>query len=488
MDIVTKLFIGGEWVDGVKRIKVYNPSDGSVISEVSEADEKQVIEAVESAEKSYQSGIWSGKSVQERADVLGKIGRILRERSEEFAQVETVNVGKPIKESRFIDIPAAIDTFEYYASIANCLVGECPDVGKGIIDFTRREPLGVVGLITPWNFPLLLASRKLAPAILAGNSVVLKPAELTPLTTLMLGKIIQEAGVSDGVVNIVVAKGAVAGKVFTGHKSIRKVSFTGSTEVGQKILCSCAGDFKANCMEMGGKSPAIVSRYADVDKAIDGVLFGAFLNQGECCCAATRLLLDKPIADEFVSKLTKAIGEKIIVGNPLDEANTMGPLISKGHLETVNGYVERALRDGAKEIYRGHLALNLPKNGNWYPPVLIEAEADMEIYREEVFGPVLTVTVFDGIDELIRAANDSEYGLAASIFTENMSEAERAIREIEAGTVWVNVHNFVFNAAPYGGYKHSGIGRECGVEGLLAYTQIKNAIVYAAGERFSWYR
>jgi len=487
MKIVDKLFIGGKWIDGANKIKVHNPADGSVIAEVDEADEKQVIKAVEAAQQAYKSKSWSGRSAQERAGVLRKAAEILRRRSEEFAKVETLNVGKPIKESRFIDVTAAIDTLEYYASIVDTLVGECPDVGGGIIDFTRREPLGVVGLITPWNFPLLLALRKSAPALLAGNCVVLKPAELTPLTTLMLGEVFNEAGVPDGVVNIIVAKGSVAGKVFTEHKAVRKVSFTGSTEVGQKILCSCAGDFKASCMEMGGKSPAIVSRYADMNKAVDGVLFGTFLNQGECCCAATRLLLDKPIAEAFVPKLIKAIEEKIIVGDPTDEKNTMGPLISTGHLETVNGYVERALKEGAKEIYRGQLSSDLPKGGNWYPPVLIEATPGMEIYREEVFGPVLTVTIFDGMDELIEAANDSDYGLAASIFTENISEAERAIREIEAGTVWVNVHNFVFNAAPYGGYKHSGIGRECGVEGLLAYTQIKNAIVYAAADGFRWY-
>ncbi len=487
MKIANKLFIGGKWVDGAERISVRNPADGSIIADVSQADEKQVVKAIETAQQAYKSGVWSRKSAQERAGILRKAAEILRERSEEFARAETLNVGKPIKESRFIDVVAAIDTLEYYASIVDALAGESPDVGVGIIDFTRREPLGVIGLITPWNFPLLLALRKSAPALLAGNSIVLKPAHLTPLTTLMLGDVFAKAGVPDGVVNIIVAEGAVAGKVFTEHKAVRKVSFTGSTEVGGKILCSCAGDFKASCMEMGGKSPTIVSRYANMEKAIDGVLFGAFLNQGECCCAATRLLVDKPIAQEFIPKLIDAIDEKIIVGDPMDEKNTMGPLISAEHLKTVDGYVKRALKEGAKEIYRGKLSDKLADGGNWYPAVLVQAEPAMEIYREEVFGSVLTVTVFDGMDELIKAANDSDYGLAASIFTENMTEAERAIREIEAGTVWVNVHNFVFNSAPYGGYKHSGTGRECGVEGLLAYTQTKNAIVYSAAEGFKWY-
>ncbi len=487
MRMMNKLFIGGKWVDGADKIEVYNPSDGIVIAEVGEADESQVIEAVESAHYAYESGIWRGMSAQERAGILRKAAEIMHRRSEEFAKVETLNVGKPIKESRYIDVGAAIDTLEYYASIVDSLVGESPNVGSGIIDFTRREPFGVVGLITPWNFPLLLAVRKVAPALLAGNCVVIKPAMLTPLTTLMFGEVLHQSGLPAGVVNVVSAKGSIVGKVFTNHKSVRKISFTGSQEIGREILRSCAEDFKSSCMEMGGKSAAIVSRYADMDKAVDGVLFGAFLNQGECCCAATRLLLDKPIAEEFIAKLVKAIDEKIIVGDPMDEKNTMGPLISAGHLKKVDGYVERALKEGGKEIYRGKLSSELPKGGHWYPPVLIEAASGMEIYREEVFGPVLAVTIFDGIDELIEGANDSDYGLAASIFTENMNEAERAIREIEAGTVWVNVHNFVFNSAPYGGYKHSGIGRECGVEGLLSYTQIKNAIVYALADGVKWY-
>jgi len=240
-------------------------------------------------------------------------------------------------------------------------------------------------------------------------------------------------------------------------------------------------------MELGGKSPAIVCRDADIEKAIDGVLFGAFLNQGECCCAATRLLLDKPVAKEFMTKFIKAVSEKIILGLPHKETATIGPLISREHLEQVAGYVERAKKEGARELYRGTVPADLPKKGNWYPPVVLAASPAMKIYRKEVFGPVLTVTEFDGLDELIAAGNDTEYGLAASIFTESLATSERAIRELQAGTVWVNVHNFVFNNAPYGGMKHSGIGRECGVEGLLAYTEAKNVIIYAAQKGFAWY-
>ncbi len=482
-----KSFIGGKWVSSGIKGDILNPATGEVIASVSMADEGLIRDAVLAADESFRSGVWSGKPPQERAGVLRKAAEIMRGRADEFAKLETMNVGKPLKESEFIDVSAAIDTLEYYASIVGVLSGESPNVGDGIIDFTRREPLGVVSLITPWNFPLLLSLRKSVPALLAGNSVVLKPAHITPLTTLLLAEVFAEAGLPDGVLNIVIARGSVFGKVMAEQSAIAKVSFTGSTEVGTKLLCSFADDLKATCMELGGKSPAIVCSDADMDKAVDGVLFGAFLNQGQCCCAATRLLLDKSISKSFIDKLIKAVDEKIVVGNPMDGGVTMGPLIGREHLENVSGFVERALKEGAKELYRGRLDSGLPEGGNWYPAVLLEANPSMEIYRKEVFGPVLTVTEFDGVGELIAAGNDTDYGLAASIFTESMSTAERAIRELQAGTVWVNVHNFVFNAAPYGGYKNSGIGRECGVEGLLAYTQIKNAIVYAGSNGFTWY-
>ena len=479
-------WIDGQWVDGKSKVDVLNPATGKSLAKVAQLDAEQIGEAVSAADRAYRSGVWSSKTPQQRAAVLSRAAGILRRRSEEFAQVETANVGKPLKESRFIDVAAAIDTLEYYSSIAGLLSGESPRVGDGMIDFKRREPIGVVGLITPWNFPVMLAVRKLAPALLAGNTAVLKPATVTPLTTLLLAEVLAEAELPAGVANIVTGSGGMVGKVLSEHPAVHKVSLTGSAEVGSKLMAACAGDLKATCMELGGKSPAVVCRDADMEKAVDGVLFGAFLNQGECCCAATRLLLDKPIAKKFLDRFIEAVKGKIVLGDPAEEKTTMGPLISREHLDRVAGYVDRAEREGGKVLYRGEVG-GLAAGGFWYPPVVMQADPSMEIYREEVFGPVLAVTVFDGLDALLAAANDTDYGLAASIFTESMPTAERAVRELAAGTVWVNCHNVVFNAAPYGGYKHSGIGRECGVEGLLAYTQIKNAIIYGGSAPFGWY-
>jgi acyl-CoA reductase-like NAD-dependent aldehyde dehydrogenase len=487
MKLENRLFIGGEWVKGVKKIRVLNPADGNVVAEVEAADAGLVSRAVEAAKTSYAKGEWAKMLPRARAAVLRKAAEIIASRLDEFAEVETLNTGKPLKESKAIDIASMIDTLQFYAGISDVLDGSQVPVGDGMVDFTRREPLGVVGLITPWNFPGVLAIRKLAPALMAGNSVVLKPASLTPLTTLMLGEVFTQAGLPKGVLNIVNGSGGEVGDVLMNHPAIHKISFTGSAEIGAKVMAGCSAELKASCMELGGKSPAIVCADADIEKAIDGVLFGAFLNQGQCCCAATRLLVDRTIAKEFMSRFVKAVDEKIVIGQPMDAKTTMGPLISKSHREQVLGYVERAKKEGAEVIYQSKLSEKLPADGNWCSAVVVKASSTMEIYRQEVFGPVLTVTEFEGVDALIAAGNDTEYGLAASIFTESMSTAERAIRELEAGTVWVNCHNFVFNNAPYGGMKRSGVGRECGVEGLLAYTQTKNVIWYAAKDGFKWY-
>jgi len=487
MKIKDQLYIDGEWVSAAKQFNVYNPADGEVLAQVASADAKDVTRAVEAAKKAFASGAWSGLLPKARAAVLYKAADLIEARTEEFAMLEPLNVGKPIRESRYIDVASMVDTLRFYAGIADALDGDAIPVGDGIIDFTRREPLGVVGLITPWNFPGVLAIRKLAPALMAGNTVVLKPASLTPLTTLLLPEVFEQAGLPKGVLNVVTGSGGTVGDALMSHPAVHKISFTGSTDVGARILSGCADGLKATCMELGGKSPAIVCADADLDKAVDGVLFGAFLNQGECCCAATRLLVDKAVAKEFMKRFLAAVKAKIVIGLPQREETTMGPLISSEHLKQVEGYIERAQKQGAKVLYTSKLSAKLPKAGHWCPAVVLKADPQMEIYRKEVFGPVLTVTEFKGTDELFAAANDTEYGLAASVFTESLSTAERATRELQAGTVWVNVHNFVFNNAPYGGMKHSGIGRECGVEGLLSYTHVKNVITYAAAKGFRWY-
>jgi len=487
MKICDQLYIDGQWVAGAKQFKVLNPADGETLAMVAAADAGQVNQAGAAAKKAFESGVWSGLLPRARAAVLSKAAQIIQERADEFALLETLNVGKPLKESKFIDMAAVIDTLNYYASITDALDSKYIPVGDGFVDFTRREPLGVVALITPWNFPMLLAVRKLSPALMAGNTVVLKPASLTPLTTLLLAEVFEEAGLPKGVLNIVTGSGGLVGDAILANPAVRKVSFTGSTDVGTRILSGCADDLKSSCMELGGKSPLVVCRDADLEKAVDGAIFGVFLNQGECCCAATRILVDKPIAQEFTKRFVAAVKEKIVIGLPQKEETSMGPLISAEHKKQVAGFVERAINEGCKVLYQSELSKDLPAGGNWHPAVILQASPSMEIYRKEVFGPVVTITEFNGTDELIAAANDTNYGLAASIFTENLTTAERATRQLHAGTVWVNCHNFVFNGAPYGGMKHSGIGRECGIDGLLAYTETKNVILYAAEKGFKWY-
>jgi aldehyde dehydrogenase (NAD+) len=487
MELRTQLYINGDWVATPKTFAVHNPADGALLANVASAEASHVTRAIDAAHAAHVSGVWRSLPTRARADVLRKASDLIEANAEFFAQTETKNTGKPIKESRYIDIAATIDSMRYYASICDALDGSAIPVGDGVIDFTRREPIGVVALITPWNFPIVLAMRKLAPALLAGNTIVLKPASLTPLTALLLGDVFSQAGLPKGVLNIVTGSGSLVGDALTSHRAVQKISFTGSVDVGATLMSKCAADVKGSCMELGGKSPAVVCADADLDKAAHGILFGAFLNQGECCCAATRVIVDASIRDRFVTKLVTLAKEKLIVGDPMSDAATMGPMICASHRAEVTAHIDRAIAQGAKILYRGELAKDLHRAGHWLAPIIIEATPTMDVFRKEVFGPVLTVTAVDGFDALMAAANDTDFGLAASVFTESMAVAERAIRALHAGTVWVNVHNFVFSAAPYGGVRHSGIGRECGVEGLLAYTHTKNVIVYAGETAFQWY-
>jgi len=478
------LFIDNQWHDTAQKFESLNPATGKPIGRFAAADEADVDRAVKSARKAFDSGIWSGKTAMERGKVLRKIAEIMEARAEEFAVAETLDTGKPIFESRNVDIPIAYDSMEYYGCLIVDLVGRTIPIKEGVLDYTVREPIGVIAAITPWNFPLVLACRKLGPALAAGNTVVLKPASVSPLTTIMLGEVFIEAGLPAGVVNIITGSGSKAGNALLHHPEVDKLSFTGSTEVGRNVVNAAAEGICTCSLELGGKSPAVVLADADIDATADGILFGAFLNQGECCCAATRVLVDKKIHKQLVEALV-AKTKTIKVGDPSAEDTRMGPLISADQRDNVMSYIEKGIKQAGAPVVGG----NAPAGDGYFVDATIfdNVPVDSVIYREEIFGPVLTVTAFDGIDELVTAANDTPYGLAASIWTADTATGQRLAAKIKAGTVWVNVHNFVFNQAPYGGLKQSGMGRELGREGLEAYTEVKNVITWLGPDAMKWY-
>jgi acyl-CoA reductase-like NAD-dependent aldehyde dehydrogenase len=481
------IFINNNWEDTAsqKVSKVINPATEESIAEVAIAEFEDVDRAVKAATAAFESGVWSDMSAMERGRILRKAADIIRERAEEFARTETMDVGKPIFESRNRDIPGAANTLEYYGSLVVDLIGKNIPVGPNAIDYTVREPIGVIGAIVPWNFPLVLACRKAAPALAAGNCMVMKPSSLAPLTTLMLGDVFKEAGLPSGVFNVVTGPGDTTGEFLLNHRGLDKLSFTGSTAVGRKVIEACAPGLCSCSLELGGKSPALVLADANIEQTIAGVLFGSFMNQAECCCAITRILIDRKIHDVLINRLIERT-KKIKIGNGLDEDTQMGPLISAEHREKVKGYIQKGIDEGAKLVCGGGVPDGFDKGYFLEPTYFDEVTPDMTIYKEEVFGPVVAITSFDTVDELITAANDTPYGLAASIWTSDVALGHKLARKIDVGTVWINIHNFVFFQAPYGGVKQSGIGRELGREGLEMYTEVKNVITYL--DSFNWYK
>ncbi|MCL4385823.1 MAG: aldehyde dehydrogenase family protein [Actinobacteria bacterium] len=486
-----KLFIDNKWVDASDKntTPVINPANGEIVANVAFATKEDVDMAIISAREAFDKGPWPKMSAMERGRILKKCADIIMRRLEEFALVETLNVGKPIIESRNLDIPMTADCFEYYGNLIVSVNGECIPVGPAALDYTLKEPIGVVGAITPWNFPVALAVRKIAPAIAAGNTMVIKPASFTPLTTIMLGEVFLEAGLPKGVVNIVPGSGSVTGEAIINSLLIDKFSFTGSKKIGSRVMEKASCCASSVSLELGGKAPAIVFKDADIDTTIKGILFGAFLNQGECCCAATRVLIDKSIHDRFMEKFVPAV-ESIRIGLPIEESTQMGPMITQSHQKEVLKYIEQGIKEGAKLVCGGKIPVDEElKDGFFIMPTIFDnVMPNMTIYREEIFGPVLVISIFKNEEELIEAANDTQFGLAASIFTENLRRGHVVARKLKAGTVWINIHNFVYSQAPYGGYKQSGIGRELGKEGIEEYMETKNVITYLDEKPFDWYK
>jgi acyl-CoA reductase-like NAD-dependent aldehyde dehydrogenase len=491
MKIRNQLFIDGKWIDSRdgKTLPVIDPANGSVLTEVAAATPDDVAQACESARRCFTSGAWSGLSVYERSAMLHKVAELIGQNARALAEIESRDVGKPIVESLNIDIASGGQTFTYFADLAVDLGGEViPAPYNQVINYTVREPIGVVGAIIPWNFPFLIACRKLSSALAAGNCVVLKPATWAPLSTLALGDLFNQAGLPPGTVNIVTGSGGVAGQALIQDPSIHDISFTGSTEIGRTVMEGCVGGLKRCGLELGGKSPAVVLPDCDLGETVDGTLFGAYLNQGECCCAATRMLVHEAVYDEFVERFV-AGSKAIRVGMPLQEETQHGPLVHPEHLASVLRCVEAGRRAGAKLACGGSVLTQPPFNqGSFLPPtVFVDVAPDLALAREEIFGPVVVIQKGRNEEELVQLANDTHYGLAASIWTTNLKAGHRLAARLQAGTVWMNLHNFVFPSGPYGGYKESGIGRELGREGLLALTQTKSVMISLFEPGFKWY-
>jgi len=469
-----KMLIGGKWVDAVsgKTFETYNPATGEVLARVAEGDKADIDLAVKAARKAFESGTWPNMTPSGRGRLLWKLADLVDEHHEELAELETLDNGKPVFFSRIVDVPTVSDAFRYYAGWATKVEGSTiPISAPGqYLAYTLREPVGVVGQIIPWNFPLLMAAWKLGPALAAGCCVVLKPAEQTPLTALRLGELIQEAGFPEGVVNIVPGYGETAGAPLAAHPDVDKVAFTGSTEVGKLILNAASGNLKKVSLELGGKSPNIVFQDADLSAAIPGAASAIFFNHGQCCCAGSRLYVQKEIFDKVVDGVAER-AKRIRVGQGLAPETQMGPLVSEEQLSRVCGYLESGQNEGAQAVVGGK---RLGDRGYFVEPtVLINTTDRMKVVQEEIFGPVLTAMPFTNIEDVVPRANDSVYGLAAAIWTKDISKAHALAAEIQAGTVWINCYNVFDAALPFGGYKQSGWGREMGHDVLDLYTHTK---------------
>jgi len=485
-----QLFIDGQWVDAEsgKTFTTPNPATGETLAEVAEADKADVDKAVAAARRAFE-GKWGRMSARDRGRLLYKLSQLIEAKSQELAALETADNGKPIKESMYIDLPGVVENFEYFAGWATKIEGETIPVPGQMFNYTLREPLGVCGQIIPWNFPLLMAAWKLAPALAAGNTIVLKPAEQTPVTALELGKLFQEAGFPDGVVNIVPGYGETAGAALASHPGIDKIAFTGSTEVGKIIARTAADNLTKVSLELGGKAPNIVFADADIEQAVSGAMMGIFFNQGQVCCAGSRLFLDERVKDEFLARF-KERAERVKVGDPMDKATQMGPQVSEEQLARVRSYVDIARGEGAT-VFTGGGSPELEgnfRNGYFFQPtVFSEVQNSMRVAQEEIFGPVASVITFKDEKDLVRQANDTIYGLSAGIWTKDITRAHRFAKEIKAGTVWINTFNMMNAASPFGGYKQSGYGREMGKHALELYTHVKSVWVDLSGKPIGWY-
>ncbi|KPN74875.1 aldehyde dehydrogenase family protein [Neisseria sp. 74A18] len=473
----TELFINGKFVPAQKSgtIDVLNPANGELITKIAAAEAEDVDIAVAAAKKAFPA--WAATPAAERGRLLLKLADLIEEHAEELAQIESLDTGHPIRDSRRLDVPRTAACFRYFGGMADKIQGSVIPVEQGFLNYVVREPVGVVGQIVPWNFPLMFTSWKLGPALAAGNTVVMKPSELTPLSTLKIAELIQKAGFPDGVVNIVAGYGNTAGQRIADHEDIAKVAFTGSTQTGQSIVRASAGNLKRLQLELGGKGANIVFEDADIDAAVNGSAWAIFHNQGQACIAGSRLMLHESIADEFLEKFVK-LAESIRLGDPLNPETEMGPLTSESHRNKVLSYAEIATEQGGKILTGGKAPEDAAlKNGYYVLPTVVEAKPTDRVAQEEVFGPFVTVLRFKNDEEALEIANGTEYGLGSGLWTKNLQRAHLFARKIRAGMCWINSYKRVNPGSPFGGVGKSGYGREMGFEAIHDYTEAKSVWV-----------
>jgi aldehyde dehydrogenase (NAD+) len=483
----TRLFIGGEFVDAAEgaTFAVRNPHDDGHLADVAEARAEDVDRAVAAARSAFPA--WSSAAAAERGRLLLRLADAVEANAEELARLESTDTGHPIRDSSRLDVPRTAATFRYFGGMADKYEGTVVPVERGFLNYVLRQPVGVVGQIVPWNFPLMFCSWKLGPALAAGNTVVLKPAELTPLSSLRIAELIAEVGFPPGVVNVVPGFGHTAGAHLAAHPGVQKLSFTGSTEVGRRIVEASAGNLKRLQLELGGKGANIVFADADLDAAVNGSAFAIFHNQGQACIAGSRLLLERPVAAEFQERFV-ALARSIRLGDPLEVATEMGPLTSPEHRDRVLGYVKVAVDEGGEVLCGGHPPEDPAlARGCYVEPTVVRADQRSRVNREEVFGPFVTVSTFSGEEEALRLANAVDYGLGGGLWTRDLARAHRVAGAIRSGMVWVNSYKRVGPGSPFGGVGDSGYGREMGFEAMHGYTDPKSVWVNVDADLPVWY-
>ena len=487
MDIETRLFIGGAFVEAQDeaRFDTLNPHDGSVLASVAEGKPADIDRAVTAATAAFPS--WCRMAAADRGRILLRLADLIERDADALARLETLDTGHPIRDSRSLDVPRTAATFRYFGGMADKLQGSLVPVEPGFLNYVLREPLGVVGQIVPWNFPLMFTAWKMGPALAAGNTIVLKPAELTPLSTLRIGALLAEAGLPPGVVNIVPGFGATAGQHLAAHAGVAKIAFTGSTVTGRKIVEASAGNLKRVQLELGGKGANIVFDDADIAAAVNGAAFAIFHNQGQACIAGSRLLLQERIADRFLDRFL-ALARSIRLGDPLDPATEMGPLTSAGHRDRVLAYCRIAHQEGGEILLGGRTPEHRDlARGYYVAPTVVRAQPQDRVCMEEVFGPFVSVSTFRDEEEVIRIANATPYGLGGGLWTADLARAHRVAQRLEAGMAWINCYKRVNPGSPFGGVKASGYGREMGFEAMHDYTEAKSVWVNIDAKIPAWY-
>ena len=473
-----KLLINGQWTDAAdsKTFETVNPATGEVLTQIASAGQVDVERAVAAARKAFDdpAGAWQKMTAGERGKLLWRIADLIERNIDEVAEIETLDNGKPIFESRYVDVPTVVEVFRFYAGMATKVHGQTINSRPNAFTYTLREPLGVVAAIVPWNFPLLLASWKIAPALAAGNTVIWKPASQTSLSALRVGELMVEAGLPPGVINILPGPGALAGMGLVRHPGVDKVAFTGSTMVGKEVMRNAADTVKRITLELGGKSPNIVLADANMDEAVKGASTGIFYGKGEVCAAGSRLFVERKIHDQFMEKLVERT-KKLRPGDPLDPKTRLGAIVSEQQMNTVLGYIDAGKKEGAQLVAGGNRVSVDGGKGYFLEPTIFDGvDNKMKIAQEEIFGPVLATIPFDDIEQVAEIANQNVYGLAAAVWTNDVRKAHALVRRLKAGTVWVNAYNLYDVALPFGGYKQSGFGRELGEEAMQHYTEVKS--------------